>query len=141
MPVREGLIFLEHSVQYVSRISGTLLLLPFSCLCGRMCETPQTPRSRFLSSKASGHSLPTYPLSCDLCGLRSGVSKKCPESVTGVSKRCPGHSGNTLGTLLGHFLDTPEPGARRAPETPRGTLPRVSRARRVRETPVAGRGT
>ena len=47
----------------------------------------------------------------------SEVSKKCPESVPGVSKRCP----DTSGTLSGHFLDTPEPGARRAPETPRRT--------------------
>ena len=28
-------------------------------------------------------------------------------------------------TLSGHLFDTPEPGARRAPETPRGTLPRT----------------
>ena len=33
----------------------------------------------------------------------SGVSKKCPESVPGVSKRCPGQSGDTLGTLFGHY--------------------------------------
>ena len=66
----------------------------------------------------------------------SGVSKKCPESVPGVS----GHLFDTPGTLSGHFLDTPErqPGARRAPETPRGTG--TLRARRARETPVAGRG-
>ena len=54
-------------------------------------------------------------------GLRSGqkVSPECPRSVKKVS----GDSGDTLETLWGHFLDTPEPGARRAPETPRGTLP------------------
>ena len=54
-------------------------------------------------------------------GLRSvqKVSPECPESVPGVF----GHLFDTLGTLWGHFLDTPEPGARRAPETPRGTLP------------------
>ena len=65
----------------------------------------------------------------------SGESKKCPESVPGVS----GHLFDTLGTLSGHFLDTPEPGARRARETPRDT-PGTLRARRARETPVAGRG-
>ena len=61
---------------------------------------------------------------------------------------------DTPGTLSGHFLDTPEPGARRARGTFRGTLPRTPpfsgdtlgdtpgtlRARRARETPVAGRG-
>ena len=79
----------------------------------------------------------------------SGVSKKCPESVPGVS----GTPFWPFLTLSGHFLDTPEPGARRAPETPRRTLPRTPpvfgdtlgdtpgtlRARRARETPVAGR--
>ena len=40
-----------------------------------------------------------------------------------VSPECPGHLFDTPGTLSGHFLDTPEPGARRAPETPRATLP------------------
>ena len=34
--------------------------------------------------------------------LGSGVSKKCPESVSGVSRRCPRHFGDTLGTLVGH---------------------------------------
>ena len=60
----------------------------------------------------------------------SGVSKKCPESVPRVSG-IPNF--DTLWTLSGHFLDTPEPGARR-------TLPATLRARRAREIPVAGRG-
>ena len=48
---------------------------------------------------------------------------KCPRSVPRrVSRECPGHLFDTPGTLSGHFLDTPEAGARRAPETPRGTL-------------------
>ena len=51
----------------------------------------------------------------------SGASKKCPQSVPRVSKRCP----DTPGTLSGHFL-APEAGARRAPETPRETLPDTS---------------
>ena len=38
----------------------------------------------------------------------TGVSQAL--RVPGVSRRCPGHTG--------HFLDTPEPGARSAPETP-----------------------
>ena len=71
------------------------------------------------------------------------------ESVPGGS----GHLFDTPGTLSGHFLGTPEPGARRAPGTPCRTLPRTPpifrdtlgdtpgtlRARRARETPVAGR--
>ena len=58
------------------------------------------------------------------------------------------------GDTLGHFLDTLEPGARRAPKTLRGTIaetprfsgtllgtpPETLRARRARKTPVAGRG-
>ena len=79
---------------------------------------------------------------------------ECPKSVPRVSPECQkgdtGHSRDTLGTLFGHS------GARgpRAPETPRRTLPRTPpvfgdtlgdtpgtlRARRARETPVAGRG-
>ena len=57
-------------------------------------------------------------------------------------------------SVSGHLFDTPEPGARRAPETPRGTLPRTPqfsgapcrtlsgtlRARRARKTLLAGRG-
>ena len=44
------------------------------------------------------------------------MSRECP-------RECLGHLLDTPGTLSGHFLGTPEPGARRAPETPRGTLP------------------
>ena len=66
----------------------------------------------------------------------SGVSKKCPESVPGVSKRCPGHSVDTLGTLFGHSGARGPKGPRDTPKDTLGTL----RARRARETPVAGRG-
>ena len=67
----------------------------------------------------------------------SGVSKKCPESVPGVSKgvRTPrGHSRDTFWTLRGPKgpRDTPR-------NTPRDT-PGALRARRARETPVAGWG-
>ena len=71
-------------------------------------------------------------------GLRS--VHKVPRERPGVSKRC--HSRDTFGYL--------EPVARRAPETPRRTLPRTPpifgdtpwtlRARRARETAVTGRG-
>ena len=70
---------------------------------------------------------------------------KCPKSVPGVSQRCP----DTPGTLSGHFLDTLEPGAQRAPGTPRGTLPWTPPfsgtlsgtlwARRAQKSPVGGR--
>ena len=46
-------------------------------------------------------------------GVGPRVSKKCPESVPRVSKRCPGQWGHSR-TLL----DTLEPRARRALETP-----------------------
>ena len=73
----------------------------------------------------------------------SGVSRRCPESVPGVS----GHLFDTLRTRFWH----PEFGAQRAPETPRGTLPRtppfsgtpcrtLSGTLRARKTLLAGRG-
>ena len=75
---------------------------------------------------------------------------ECQKGVPRVSKRCP----DTPGTVSGHLFDTPAPGARRALETPRGTLPRTPpfsgtpcrtlsrtlRARRARKTLLAGRG-
>ena len=75
-------------------------------------------------------------------------STGCPGPGLRVSKRCL----DTPGTLSGH-LDTLGPGARRVSGTPRRTLPRkppifgdtlgenpgTLRARRARETPVAGR--
>ena len=95
-------------------------------------------------------------------GVSDGVSPgpfgprapECLKSVPRVSPECLGHLFDTPETLSGHFLDTPEPGARRAPETPSRTLPRTPpvfrhtlgdtpgtlRARRARETSVAGRG-
>ena len=68
----------------------------------------------------------------------SGVSKKkvsreCPRSV-----RCHlfAHSGDTLGTLFGHSGARGPKGPKNTPRDTLGTL----RARRDRETPVAGRG-
>ena len=66
----------------------------------------------------------------------SGVSKKCPESVPGVSGTPFRHSGDTLGTLSGHSGARGPKGPRDTPRDTLGTL----RARRARETPVAGRG-
>ena len=79
----------------------------------------------------------------------SGVSKF--KSVPRVLPECPKGVPETPGTLSGHFLDTPELGARRTLETPPGTpsdtaifgdtlgtLP--GSGRRARQTPVAGRG-
>ena len=70
------------------------------------------------------------------CLWHSRVSKKCPESVPRVSKRCPGHFGDTLGTLFGH---SGARGPKGTGDTPRDT-PGTLRARRARETPVAGWG-
>ena len=44
----------------------------------------------------------------------------CPKSVPRVSSECQKGVPDTLGTLWGHFLDTPEPGARRARGHPIG---------------------
>ena len=101
--------------------------------------------------------------------LKTGVSKgvshgvfpgslgprapECPKSVPRVSLECPKHLLDTLGTLSGQFLDTPECGPRRALGTPRGTLPWTPPfsgtlsgtlpgtlwARRAQKTPVGGR--
>ena len=60
------------------------------------------------------------------------VSRECPWSV----KRCPGHSGDTLGALFRHSGARGPKGPRDTPRDTPGTL----RARRARETPVAGRG-
>ena len=53
----------------------------------------------------------------------TGVSRALrARSVPRVSPECPGHLFDTPGTLSGHFLDTPERGARRAPgDTPSDT--------------------
>ena len=78
------------------------------------------------------------------------VSTKCPKRVPGVSKKCPGHSGDTLRTLFGHSGGR----GRKPPETRRrafsqthpvcgdtlGDTLRTLRARRARESHVAGRG-
>ena len=50
-----------------------------------------------------------------------------PKGVPRVSPECPGHLFDTPGTLSGHLLDTLEPGAWRAPETPLQTLARTPR--------------
>ena len=57
---------------------------------------------------------------------------ECPK----VSPECRKGVPDTPGTLSGPFLDTPEPGARRAPETLRETLPET-----LPETPTPFSGT
>ena len=60
-------------------------------------------------------------------GVSHGMSRglfwhrapECPKSVPRLSPGCQKVSGHS-GTLSGHFLDTQEPGARRALETPGG---------------------
>ena len=103
------------------------------------------PENRGVSGSASQRVSP---------GPFESRAPECPKSVPRVSPECLGHLFDTPGTLSGHFLDIPEPGARRTPatlretlpETPRfsgtlsGTLPETLQARRARETPVAGRG-
>ena len=92
-----------------------------------LCTCFETPQTCYRS--LSGPSGPKCPREC-------GVSKKSPESVPGVSKRCPGHSGDTLGTLFGHSGAWGPKSPRDTPKDTPGTL----RARKARETPVAGRG-
>ena len=83
---------------------------------------PATEVSRALRAR----SVPGVSLGVSLgpFGLRA---PECPKSVPRVSPECQKGVPDTPRTLSGHFLDTPEPGARRAPETPRGTLPGHSR--------------
>ena len=95
---------------------------------------PATGVSRALRARETPESVPRGVFGARRA-LGSGVSKKCPESVPGVSKRCPGHSGDTLGTLFGHSGFWGPTGPKNTPRDTLGTL----RARRARETPVAGR--
>ena len=95
---------------------------------------PATGVSRALRAR----SVPGVSLGVSL-GPFGPRAPECPKSVPGVSRECSRSVRDTFLTLSGHFLDTPEPGAQRAPETPRDT-PGTLRARRARETPVAGRG-
>ena len=128
--------------------------VPFSCLRKGSTEVSWEPS--LANSTSSYRSLlgpsevsqAVSPNSGVFEGVSYGSFQECPKSVPGVSKRCPRHSG--------HCLDTPEPSARRAPETPRhggtlprtplfsgtlsGTLPGTLWARRARESPAAGRG-
>ena len=88
------------------------------------------------------------PRECPTGCLR-GPSGPGLQTVQKVSRECPRSVRDTLLRLQGHFLDPSEPGARRAPQTPRRTLPRTPPvfgdtpgtlwARRARETPVPGR--
>ena len=63
------------------------------------------------------------------------VSPECPESVPGVS----GHLLDTPGNSRDTFWTLRSPGPKGPRDTPRDT-PGTLRARRARETPVAGRG-
>ena len=93
----------------------TLAWLP---LQGLQPPRPATGVSRALRAR----SVPGVSLGVSLGPFAPRVPQ-CPKSVPRVSPECQKGVPDTLGTLSGHFLDTPEPGARRAPETPRGTLP------------------
>ena len=113
---------------------------------GLRSRRPATGVSRALRARSVPESVPENG------GCPRECPTGCPKSVPRVSPECPGHLFDTPGTLSGHFLDTPEPGARRALWTLRRTLPRTApvfgdtlgdtpgtlRARRARETPVAG---
>ena len=79
---------------------------------------PATGVSRALRAR----SLPGVSFGVSL-GPFAPRAPECPKSVPRVSPECQKGVPHTPGTLSGHFSDTPEPGARRAPETPRGTLP------------------
>ena len=101
---------------------------------------PKCPPGSVPENGGCPRECPTGCLWGPLRAPSSGVSKK-------VSRECPGHLFDTLGTLSGHFLDTPEtpsggtlPRTRPFSATLSGTLPGTLRARRAPETPVAGRG-
>ena len=84
---------------------------------------PATGVSRALRARGVPGSVPeSVP---EKGGCPTECPTGCPKSVPRVSPECLGHLFVTPGRLSGHFLDTPEPGARRAPETPRRTLRRT----------------
>ena len=91
----------------VKLLCGSRLSAEKAALAIQELRTPPPASYRSLS----GPSGPKYPWrgkSGVFDGVFNGVSlgpfgpqaPECPESVPGVSKRCPGHSGDTLGTLL-----------------------------------------
>ena len=120
----------------------------------------KAPTSQKRHSGPSGPKCPEkYPTGCPRkwgcprecpTGCLRGRAPECRKGVPRVSPECQ----DTFLTLSGHLFDTPEPGARRAPETPRRTLPRTPpfsgttcrtlsgtlRARRARMPLLAGRG-
>ena len=99
----------------------TLFWLLFSGISQPMVENPRpaTGASRCAPESRPG-SVRRRVVFGALWARAPECPKKCPESV-------PRNVRNTFltlrGTLSGHFLDTPEPGAQMAPKTPRRTLP------------------
>ena len=114
---------------------------------------PATGVSRALRARVSQGVFPRVsPKTGVSDGVFNGVSPgpeapECSRSVSRASPECQKGVPDTLGTLSGYFLDTPEPEpkGRDTPwDTPSdtpvfGDTPRDTRARRARETPVAGR--
>ena len=87
---------------------------------------------------------PSKSRQCPFPGPFGPRAPECPKSVPRVSPECQKGVLDTPGTLSGHFVDSSEPGARRAPGHPEGHPEGHSgtlRARWARETPVAGRGS
>ena len=109
-------------------------IFPILCLFVFLFLQPPSACYRSLSGPSGPKSPESVPrgVSGALWAPGSGV----PKSVPRMSPECQKGVRHTLGTLLGHS------GAR-GPKGPRDTLrdtPRTLRARRARETPVAGRG-
>ena len=87
-----------------------------------LLQALQPPRPATGVSRALwARSVPGVSLQVSL-GPFGRRAPECPKSVPGVSRECPRSVRTPFLTLRRHFLDTPEPGARRAPETPRGTF-------------------
>ena len=100
--------------------SSLIATRSFSLLVTLFFATPRpaTGVSRALRARSVlGVSLGVSP------GPFGPQAPECPKSVPRVSPECQKGVLDTPGTLSGHFWDTPEPGAQRALETPRGTLP------------------
>ena len=115
----------------------------------KSCPKMATPRpaigvSQALRARSGSGSVPETER------VRVSCPTECPKSVPRVSPECRRGVPDTLRTLSGHFLDTPE--TLRGPgdtpwDTPGNTdplslrtLPETLRARRARETPIAGQG-
>ena len=111
----------QHSCIHISEHHDSKQQPWHPCLVGPAALVRDLGVSPRVSPKTGVSDRMSHGVSPGLFGPRG---PECPKSVPRVSPECQSIP-DTLGKLSGHFLDTPETGARRAPRTPRGTLCRT----------------